>query len=945
MRFKKTLVLCSASAVVMLAAGAPAAFAQTQPTDAPAQDADTFPQTPTTPAGQAPGPQPQEADEGEEGVVEEVVVTGIRQSLQAAADIKRSSDQVVDSIVAEDIGKFPDPTTASALQRVPGVQVSVGDNNEIQGVIIRGLGDILTTVDGREIFSSGGATVGRSFAFQDLPAESLARVDVIKSSSANLIEGGVAGVVDLRLNKPFNFREPTVVLSARANYSDRIRDLDPQVGVLLTDRFDTPYGEIGLLVNATFYETDFDRPFVYAADWRATQTAPFGIEGGVAPNAVGGLNIAGEYERPSVNFAVQWRATPELQIYVDGLYAGYRSEFSRFFRETQLFNATGIENLRFGSDCFDARVRTDNGFSPRRNREGEFIDPFTTENVCPLQSGTFIRPTAFTSTQALIEEADNTLLAGGFRWERDRLELRGDLSFQKTDFMSENFIVDIGGVRIPSIRVNTNDDNGPRSVQPGLPLQDPANFPLIALIQDFRKAEGDQTAVQFDGEYELDSYGLTEVQFGARYQDRSAVYDRLDRFRFRPDAVGGVPISNVPGLPANFLVLTPENSRLFGGPVLTPNPDILRSDEGRDIVRGVFGLPAGDFPFQPERRFEADETNLAAYVQVGYEVPLGATVTADGLVGVRAVQTERTIAGAGVIDGVVTPFTADTEDTNLLPNVSARFRFANLENLQARLTYYKTIRRPEFDQLNPGISYSIPTNPNVIPGGSAGNPDLEPQEADSYDATLEYYFENNGYVAAGVFYRDISGRVLGEAAFEEIDGFTYSISRPRNLGEAQLQGVELSAQTFFDFLPGALSGLGAFGNYTFVDSEVGGGDALAGQPIEGVSEHNYNIGVLYERNALSGRLVYTYRSSYYHENVTGNGTLRPVDEPFLLSFVRGAGRLDFSVGYDITDQLRIDVGGTNITGTEYKSYWGRESITRDVREDDTIYTVGLRARF
>lgn len=265
--------------------------------------------------------------------------------------------------------------------------------------------------------------------------------------------------------------------------------------------------------------------------------------------------------------------------------------------------------------------------------------------------------------------------------------------------------------------------------------------------------------------------------------------------------------------------------------------------------------------------------------------------------------------------------------------------------MQARLTYYKTIRRPEFDALNPGISYSIPTNPNVIPGGAAGNPELEPQEADSYDATLEYYFENNGYIALGLFYRDIKGRVLNESAFEVIDGFTYSISRPRNLGEASLQGVEISGQTFFDFLPGFWSGFGAFGNYTFVDSEIGGGDPLAGQPIEGVSEHNYNVGLLYEQGPISGRLVYTFRSEYYHANETGNGTLRPTDEPFLLSFVRGAGRLDFSVGYDINDRFRVDVGGSNVTGTEYKSFWGRESMTRDVREDDTIYTIGLRARF
>ena len=87
------------------------------------------------------------ATENSASTLEEVVVYGQRASLEKAAEIKRDADQVVDAIVAEDIGKFPDVSTAAALQRVPGVQVTVGDNNEIVNPIIRGLGDILTTLE------------------------------------------------------------------------------------------------------------------------------------------------------------------------------------------------------------------------------------------------------------------------------------------------------------------------------------------------------------------------------------------------------------------------------------------------------------------------------------------------------------------------------------------------------------------------------------------------------------------------------------------------------------------------------------------------------------------------------------------------------------------------------------------------------------------------------
>ena len=246
-----------------------------------------------------------------------VVVGNIRRSLEAAAEIKRESLQVVDSIVAEDIGKFPDPTTAAALQRVPGVQVTVGANNEITGVVIRGLGDILTTLDGREFFS----TTGRTFSFQDLPAEALSRVDVVKSATANLIEGGIAGITDLQLNKPFKFRYPTIVVTARGNYATNVEKLNPQLGVLVTDRWDTGIGEIGALLNLSWSRTEYNRPYLYAPVRRSTAAAPFNLPGYASQNVAGGLNEYGYFERPQANAAIQWQATPELEIYLDGLYA------------------------------------------------------------------------------------------------------------------------------------------------------------------------------------------------------------------------------------------------------------------------------------------------------------------------------------------------------------------------------------------------------------------------------------------------------------------------------------------------------------------------------------------------------------------------------------------------------------------------------------------------
>ncbi|WP_206606377.1 TonB-dependent receptor [Steroidobacter cummioxidans] len=876
------------------------------------------------------------------GELEEIVVTGIRASLEAAADIKRSAVQVVDSIVAEDIGKFPDPTTAAALQRVPGVQVSIGNNNEIIGVLIRGLNDIQTTLDGRELFS----TTSRNFQFQDLPADALARVDVIKSTTADLIEGGIAGVTDLRLHKPFDFNEPAVVIGARANYATNAEEVNPQLSVLLTNRWNTGIGELGALLNVSWSETDYSRPVTYAPIRRSTEFR-FNQPGFMVQNVAGGVNHYGQFERPQANAAFQLQATDELQFYADAVFTGYRSKNQSAFVETQFFNpGTGLSDLGDPSDCFLARV-SPSGLNP--NAVELANGNFTVQNLCNVTNATFTNATAFASAQSRDQETNNYLGALGTRYEGERLSLKGEVSFQDSTYEEEVFIVDIGK-RIPVTNANSNFNQGGLYDAPGNPLGSADGMYLRnGLNQNFNKSNGDLLAVALDGAYQLDSF-ITKLQAGVRYADRGAEYDQAQVNRAAP---GGdlATLVSATGLGNEFYASMPGIPRINGGQsVLIPNPDYLRTAAGRDRLRQIYGFGPGDPAYAPERHFEATEKTYAAYVQATYEAHIGGALI-DGVFGARPTRTERTISGAGVISSVLTPVTADTTDTEVLPNFSARWVIS--EDWQARFNYAKTMRRPGFDALNPGINYIVSTNPNVINSGNAGNPNLKPQISDSFDATLEYYFKS-GFLSGGVYYRDIKDRVINGVTAEVIDGITYNISRPRNVSAAQLQGVELSGQMFFDFLPGAWAGFGMFGNYTWADTEVQGSDPLKGYALQGVSEHNFNAGLLYERSGLSARMVYTYRSKYYDEDITGGNALRPIEadrvndltyNPVWLSYVRAAGRLDLSVGYDITDTVRVDVGGTNVLGSKYRSYMGASFFNRDYRYDDSIYTVGMRVRF
>lgn len=879
---------------------------------------------------------------------DEIVVTGIRRSLEAAADVKRESLQVVDSIVAEDIGKFPDPTTAAALQRVPGVQVTVGANNEITGVVVRGLGDILTTLNGREFFS----TTGRTFSFQDLPAEALARVDVIKSSTSDLIEGGIAGITDLQLNRPFNFKRPTTVLSLRGNYALNVDKLNPQVSFLTTDRWDTGIGEFGLLVNMSWYHTDYNRPSAFVATKRSLATTPFNVPGVFAPNTPAGNNEYGWFERPQANASMQWQASPELQFYAEGLFAGYRSKNQSGNVETRPFSANvTASTIEIGDQCFASRVSAD-GLAPTRtqNASGAFaLAPFTVQNLCLLESATFSNVPSITSIQSRLATTDNYLGAFGARYESDRATLDAEIAYQKSTFVQERVVMDIGK-RLASVRLQTNNDGAFAVELPGSPWRDPAGFTVELFNQDFQRSSGDLLQARVDGAYDVGGV-LKRLKTGLRYAERGAVFDQGVINRGNPRATPTL-LTSVPGLPSGFLTEAPGLSAFNDEePFLVPDPEFLRHGAGRNVLRSFYGLALNDPPYQPERRFDATEKTYASYLQGEYEARLGDTVKLDGAVGVRVTRTDRAIAGAGLVSGALVRRSAATEDTDVLPNASARLRLG--DRVQLRFSYAKTVRRPDFASLNPGISYTLATTPSVLNSGTAGNPDLRPQKSDSFDATAEYYFRN-GFLAVALYYRNLKDRVISSTNAEPIDGILYNITRPRNVGAAELKGVEVSGQTFFDFLPGALSGLGVFGNFTYADTVVKGRDPLAGLPLQGVSKYNFNAGLLFERSGLSARAVYTYRSRYYDMDLTGGRSVRATDVarvavpayvPTFLNYVRPAGRLDFSVGYDIDDSLRVDIGGTNVLRTRYKSYINEKYLVGFVRDDDTIYTAGVRMRF
>jgi TonB-dependent receptor len=948
--YRQVTLLAAVSVAALVASEAAHAQAapQSDPTQTPSEPAPPPKQDTAAPSADAP-PSPGQ----------EIIVTGIRHSLERAADIKRQSVQVVDAIVAQDIGKLPDPTTAAALQRIPGVQVSVNRNNELGDVRVRGLPDVLTTVNGREVFT----TIGRSFDLQDMPAEALSRVSVYKSQTADLIEGGLAGVVDLELNRPFSFRKPTIVLSARGNHAVRAGSFDPQFGVLATDRWDTGIGEVGALINATYSKSDYYRATTVLFQRRSANTAPLNTPGLLLPGILQNFPQEGTITRKQVNASVQWQASPFLQAYAEGFYTYFRDRGSRNGANIQPFTiGTKITDYTLSDRCILTRVRNNNGNNPviQTDASGnETLTPYHQETVCEPDKITFSNLVANQTTQARDLNQRNKQIAGGFKYDSGGLHGLLDAAYQTSEYHLQNVTSDIGQ-RIDSLTLIEDVDGHAEYTVPGDAMLSRDNLYIRnALIQNFTVDKGHLFQVRGDLGYDMGGL-LSNLSGGVRYAQRSANEQDVNVNTKTPGGNIGtatessaVLVSDT-GLSPDFLTLGSVAPDLNNGSrFYIPNPDFLLSNSGLNSLRDYFGLPSGQPPYDPTRAFDAKEDSLAGYVQGKYVADLGPSIRLDGVVGVRYIRTARTIgtfvATAG--DGL-DRITAKTVDRDWLPNATARFRIGN--GIQVRLGYSQSMRRPNFDALNPAITLNQSNNPLVQSTGSAGNPNLKAQKSKSYDATFEYYF-HGGYFAIAGYYRDIADRVITSSAVENIEGIDYAVARPRNVGQANLKGIEISSQYFMDFLPGPLSGFGVQGAFTYADSKIGGDDPLAGYPLQGVSKFNYTVGLLYDKFGISGRVIYTFRSKYFDADATGQPSLRPftpdtidlVNVPPLITWQRPGGRLDFNIGYDINDRVRVDVGGTNLLhhySSTYYNYPGYTNVNNFIDYDETTYSVGVRLR-
>lgn len=871
----------------------------------------------TAPQAPATGTAPAQAGGGT------IVVSGLRASLQSAQERKRNADQIVDAVVAEDIGKLPDNSAAEALARVTGVQVGrqVGEANQ---VLVRGLPDVATTFNGREIFSYD----GRSVALQDFPAAALQGLEVYKSTTADQIEGGIAGLINVRSRRPFDFDGFELAGTVRGTWNQEAHKFDPNASLLLSNRWETGIGEIGALINVSYSQQTFltssrtvGGNIGQAAAEQVITTPGVGHDV-FFPEAVGLFYARGERWRPSVDGSIQWKPADNLEIYLEGLFQGFRGRDA---------NDNAIVFTRAGNPTLSNVVLDPN--DPTR------VSSLT---VSDGQDG------VGTDLQRSANSGDTDTFQGaiGAIWQAGRARLSTDFAYTDSRWDLTQYAVDFAAAVPPTVDIDFERDGengGAEFSFRNFNLTDPGSYVLRGLFDRHQKLIG--TGIQWRGDlqFETGSSMIPRVDVGLRYTNRTGRGENGERYADLRDL--RIPLADVPfgaGAVINpgLRGLDAQPDRAWYAPTadgITGNIDALR-----DFAGWTSGAPA----FNPLQAFEAREKSYTAYGQVRYELDAGFPI--DGMIGARVVNTDGRLTGTSSIDNVPTPITLDQNYVDFLPSASLRARFT--DKLQLRLSATETRTRPAFWQMNPAITVppGDPENPTADRYASGGNIDLAPIQSRNYDASLEYYFSETGSATLAVFRRDVNGFIANYTSPEDVPGVgSVFVTRPRNGGRGRIEGVEAAFTTFFDFLPGALSGFGMQANATYIKGRQAlpaelGADA-PDVDIPGVSKWSYNLVALYENGPVSARLAYNYRSRFV------NFFFNPADVDAIAGeYTRNIERLDFSLAVTPVEQVTFTFEVANITNQPFRNvrnYTDTQAYPRDVRYDGRVWALGARFRY
>lgn len=816
LKLAKAKLLCASGAGAVLGSVmfTGAAYAQSStPEDSPAANTapDVVADGPATAAAQADEPA---ADAGDG---EAIVVTGIRRSLETGIDLKRDAIGIRDSIVAEDIGKFPEANIADALVRIPGIELVKDDGSgEGREIRLRGLGSEfnVTTINGSPVYASTSGGIGaatRSFNFDLFPSELFGRVDVYKTPLAELPEGGVAGVVDMRTPLPMDYKGRVIRYNLAVNWNDVSRKTNPRAHILFSDRFLDD--KVGFLVSAAFSRADNARTGFDASGNFSGAALPGGgeitgistplfegkpLRGGVNYNYnfdAPGANIgsftqaqinnaflpriftiaanATKRQRIGITSALQYRSGP-LNISVDGILARLKDNNSNAQLAWPIRDSTRLDNIDTGADPTkpDKFIPNDRRIIPlgvrvdaNNNIQGT-LGNLQRQNISRYSRAetkyhyvSFNAAYDFTNQFKVALQLSQSRSEGVFN--------QGQLSGLSGSAARDTITIDTTNPITPE--VSTTAD-----------LLNPASYSYITNALLTTRTATNATnynayGLSYGGVYNKEVDRLKQARLTASYDwdfgglsglFKTGVSYSSNTKSLRPrSATNLLNTQVVDGVP--YASLTREQKDAF-------NRTNLTRIDFKDVAPGVYGGWPQSFlgwssdyilgtldaygqnaqaPLTFASVFDAKETITAVFAQTDLKTELlGRGLR--GNIGIRFVNTDTDIDNYQTVGTAFEQRNFKGGYKNWLPSASVAYDV--LDKVVLRAAWGKSLTRSAIRSIASPIS--VPNNGTLFV--RLGNPDLRPQQSTSLDGSAEWYFERGGILAVTAFRKTIKDRAV-----------------------------------------------------------------------------------------------------------------------------------------------------------------------------------------
>ncbi|HEX8485917.1 TonB-dependent receptor [Sphingomonas sp.] len=883
----------SAAIAFALAIGAGTAHAQSTKVEDPASSSSTA-ANPNEPAS---AEQPQAGNTVDAA---DIVVTGFRRSLENAVAEKKSRDQVVESISAEDIGKLPDASIAESIARLPGVtsQRVSGRSNSIS---IRGFApDFSTTLlNGREQTSTGD---NRAVEYDQYPAEVVNQVLIYKTANAGLIGQGLSGTVDLRTIRPIEYGKRVLSIGARGTYADsgKLNEGSKDKGYRATATYVDQFANdtIGVSLSASYLDEPYQIQEFNAWGYAGDGTA-------ASPAVIGGSKsyvTSTQLKRLGLQGTLEWQPIPEVTATIDGFYSD--------FKDNQI--KRGIE-LPLG-----------------------FSNPFTATTVTNglVTAGTFrnvegvVRNDSFQRNAKLYSFGYNGKYEGPEGWNAQI-----DISMSRTE-RNETIVESYAGTGYgagngAADTIGFTSSSTGTFFTPGLNYSDPN---LVVLTDPLgwggsnvqagyfndRQVIDDLKQYRVEVERELDS-PVSSLRFGANYTDRNKSLRPNEALVQLANGALSAP------LPTQFR-LTPTNLSYLGlGPILSYDPADL-------LANGVLSLRSNNANLDVVAKgFGIQERIMTSYLQANIKQTIG-SAELTGNIGVQGVFTNQKSSGNVVVNGALVPITRGDDYIDILPSINLALRLES--DFVIRAAAARQMQRPRLDDMRVALAYGFDATQGRLVG-SGGNPYLRPIRSNSYDVTIEKYFGTRGYLAVQGFYKDLKSFVynLADPNFD-YSGYPLPTNAPAStpsIGTATvpingeggtIYGAELAGTLPLGEIVSALDGFGLTGGGSYTKTKIlptPGGNA---EDIPGYSRWVANGTAYFEKWGFSARGSVRYRSTFVGE-LSGFGA------NLIRRRALGEMIVDAQVGYDFSggmlQGLSVFVQGQNLTDEPFVTINGQRS--------------------